>query len=357
MPNDNAMTRLLYAILSQKCLKDIDWNKVARDPILQQEITNGHAARMRYSRFKKQIEGTATVRRPRNPNGSPRKRVEKKSKKPKSEAAKIEDAEDNDHESIAAKSQSGNLEVMISSSNNQNRMTEQPQPAMNCNIYTTIKPEYHNRLTPALTPIHSPQLSQPLTPSFSTSTAPSTPQPISAASSFHSQAPAQSPLFHTDMHLQSIDDMFAAFSMPNMSHHQSQGHSNSQPVPSIYSHHDQHQEFGLGSGSMITHYPLHQNQDAFEMNDLVLPDNFWLQQGNDDILGSGNSSTPVTYGNGSDHQQMTSGTDGDAGSSGVSNVDAVPGGQNIGICAPVSEGNEDEGTVKKEERWENAYQV
>ena len=91
MANDTATTRLLYAILSQKCLKDvrpllfqldfhgsltyytnvknqIDWNKVAHDPILSQEITNGHAARMRYSRFKKQMEGTAPIRRPRNNN-------------------------------------------------------------------------------------------------------------------------------------------------------------------------------------------------------------------------------------------------------------------------------------------------
>lgn len=39
----------------------IDWNQVAADPVLttngQRDITNGHAARMRYSRFKKQMEG------------------------------------------------------------------------------------------------------------------------------------------------------------------------------------------------------------------------------------------------------------------------------------------------------------
>jgi hypothetical protein len=110
MANDTATTRLLYAILSQKCLKDvchlcfiscplhiqplsilisyqIDWNKVAHDPILSQEITNGHAARMRYSRFKKQMEGTAPVRRPRNnnsgsPSSSPKKaKVEKNATK------------------------------------------------------------------------------------------------------------------------------------------------------------------------------------------------------------------------------------------------------------------------------------
>ncbi|KAG0647968.1 hypothetical protein D0Z07_6039 [Hyphodiscus hymeniophilus] len=91
MTNDNAIVRLLYAILSQKCLKDIDWNKVAHDPVLQQEITNGHAARMRYSRFKKQMDGTPSVRKPRN-SGSGRKKVEKKTpKKEKIKARKDSD--------------------------------------------------------------------------------------------------------------------------------------------------------------------------------------------------------------------------------------------------------------------------
>jgi hypothetical protein len=33
----------------------IDWNQVAADPVLIQPITNGHAARMRYSRFRSTI--------------------------------------------------------------------------------------------------------------------------------------------------------------------------------------------------------------------------------------------------------------------------------------------------------------
>ncbi|KAF8856286.1 hypothetical protein BDZ45DRAFT_691913 [Acephala macrosclerotiorum] len=81
MPSDTAITELLYAILKQKCLKDIDWNKVAADPILSEPITNGHAARMRYSRFKKQMDGNAPTRRPRNGTSSSstpkRSRVEK----------------------------------------------------------------------------------------------------------------------------------------------------------------------------------------------------------------------------------------------------------------------------------------
>ncbi|KAK5660849.1 hypothetical protein OQA88_12220 [Cercophora sp. LCS_1] len=75
--NDNAMTRFLFAILQQKCLKDIDWNKVAHDPILAQEITNGHAARMRYSRFKAVMLGTEPTRR----NRTSTSRVSKPKKK------------------------------------------------------------------------------------------------------------------------------------------------------------------------------------------------------------------------------------------------------------------------------------
>ncbi|PVH80945.1 hypothetical protein DL98DRAFT_588003 [Cadophora sp. DSE1049] len=87
MPNDNAITRLLYAILSQKCLKDINWDKVAHDPILNSEITNGHAARMRYSRFKKQMDAANGNLPPPTPRKPRKNRVEKtksvkKEKKP-----------------------------------------------------------------------------------------------------------------------------------------------------------------------------------------------------------------------------------------------------------------------------------
>ncbi|KAH9210196.1 hypothetical protein DL95DRAFT_475264 [Leptodontidium sp. 2 PMI_412] len=36
----------------------IDWDRVAHDPILSQEVLNGHSARMRYSRFKKLMDGS-----------------------------------------------------------------------------------------------------------------------------------------------------------------------------------------------------------------------------------------------------------------------------------------------------------
>ncbi|KAK8093925.1 hypothetical protein PG997_000610 [Apiospora hydei] len=82
--NDNAMTRFLFAILKQKNLKDIDWNAVARDPILSQEITNGHAARMRYSRFRQAMLGLEP--KPRNKTVAAEKdkhRITKSKKAPK----------------------------------------------------------------------------------------------------------------------------------------------------------------------------------------------------------------------------------------------------------------------------------
>ncbi|TWU78647.1 hypothetical protein ED733_005485 [Metarhizium rileyi] len=77
-PNsDNAMARFLFAILKQKNLKDIDWNQVAQDPVLLQSITNGHAARMRYSRFRATVTGHEPQKR--GHHGG-KKRVSKSSK-------------------------------------------------------------------------------------------------------------------------------------------------------------------------------------------------------------------------------------------------------------------------------------
>ncbi|KAI0900427.1 hypothetical protein F4806DRAFT_155676 [Annulohypoxylon nitens] len=82
--NDTAMTRFLFAILQQKNLKDIDWNKVADDPILGEgkKISNGHAARMRYSRFRSAMLGLEPTRR--NRTGQPKNRITKSKKEPRS---------------------------------------------------------------------------------------------------------------------------------------------------------------------------------------------------------------------------------------------------------------------------------
>lgn len=56
---DGQTARFLYTIIKQLDLKAIDWNLVAGSL----EITNGHAARMRYSRFKQHMEGATTQTR------------------------------------------------------------------------------------------------------------------------------------------------------------------------------------------------------------------------------------------------------------------------------------------------------
>lgn len=89
MPTEGQATKFLYTILKQLDLKtvflnpapylgdenilmhalymQIDWSLVATEL----EISNGHAARMRYSRFKQQMEGTTTI--PKTTNTKPKK--------------------------------------------------------------------------------------------------------------------------------------------------------------------------------------------------------------------------------------------------------------------------------------------
>ncbi|OTB12901.1 hypothetical protein K445DRAFT_25032 [Daldinia sp. EC12] len=79
--NDNAMARFLFAILKQKNLKDINWELVAKDEVLDRPITNGHAARMRFSRFRSAIQGSEPTKR--NRTGQAKNRVTKAKKDPK----------------------------------------------------------------------------------------------------------------------------------------------------------------------------------------------------------------------------------------------------------------------------------
>ncbi|KAL8729259.1 MAG: hypothetical protein Q9166_004880 [cf. Caloplaca sp. 2 TL-2023] len=75
MPTDAAVSQFLYTILKQLDLKSIDWQAVADEL----EITNGHAARMRYSRFKQQMEGIIPQHR-KPKESTPRKRKNKSDK-------------------------------------------------------------------------------------------------------------------------------------------------------------------------------------------------------------------------------------------------------------------------------------
>ncbi|KAI1118084.1 hypothetical protein F5Y14DRAFT_296919 [Nemania sp. NC0429] len=130
--NDNAMTRFLFAILKQKNLKDIDWNQVAHDPILAQEITNGHAARMRYSRFRTAMLGLEPTRR--NRTGPPKSRVTKSKKNSntqKDDSAKSESSPPQSPPTTAA---------------------DPPQPAPQKIKQENPQYAYNSRLTPALTP-------------------------------------------------------------------------------------------------------------------------------------------------------------------------------------------------------------
>ncbi|KAI2473357.1 hypothetical protein F4781DRAFT_427374 [Annulohypoxylon bovei var. microspora] len=129
--NDNPMTRFLFAILQQKNLKDIDWTQVAHDPILGEgkKITNGHAARMRYSRFRSAMLGLEPTRR--NRTGLSKSRVSKSKKEPRArrdENVKSEPAPDSPepHDSIEA-----------------------PPPRIK---QESPYPTFESRLTPRLTP-------------------------------------------------------------------------------------------------------------------------------------------------------------------------------------------------------------
>ncbi|KAB8265661.1 hypothetical protein BDV32DRAFT_144182 [Aspergillus pseudonomiae] len=65
MPTDGPTVKFLYTIIKQLDLKSIDWGLVAS----QLEISNGHAARMRYSRFRQQMEGITSTPRARTKKG------------------------------------------------------------------------------------------------------------------------------------------------------------------------------------------------------------------------------------------------------------------------------------------------
>lgn len=77
---DGQTPMFLYAILKQLDLRSIDWNQVAAGL----DISNGHAARMRYSRMRTQFEGMSNQAKP------PRARKEKEGegKSAKEKAAK-----------------------------------------------------------------------------------------------------------------------------------------------------------------------------------------------------------------------------------------------------------------------------
>ncbi len=71
---DGQTAKFLYTIIKQLDLKAIDWTLVAGSL----EITNGHAARMRYSRFKQHMEGATT--QPKSPRAGKKEKEGKEGK-------------------------------------------------------------------------------------------------------------------------------------------------------------------------------------------------------------------------------------------------------------------------------------
>ncbi|KAF5232100.1 hypothetical protein FAUST_8902 [Fusarium austroamericanum] len=143
-PNsENGMARFLMAILNQKNLKDIDWNAVASDPVLLQPITNGHAARMRYTRFRDTVRGHQPQKRARAEDKS-RVTKSKKTQKPKNQSL----AKPNSAESIASYAQA-HQSPLIKQEKNQGYLA-QFSPASTLSPYPTDRRDDfdHRFLTP-----------------------------------------------------------------------------------------------------------------------------------------------------------------------------------------------------------------
>lgn len=128
----------------------IDWNQVAHNPILTQKITNGHAARMRYSRFKSSLLGTQPQRRNRVSNKAKvtKSKIESKTKKENEEPIKPEsnvapsirqeDAKDHIKNEAMVK-----RETQQSESHTQSRLTPADLPPVSM---ADAQLHFHNRL-------------------------------------------------------------------------------------------------------------------------------------------------------------------------------------------------------------------
>ncbi|KAH0841585.1 hypothetical protein AYO21_01180 [Fonsecaea monophora] len=82
----------LYTILKQLDLRSINWNDVAGSL----GISNGHAARMRYSRMKSQFEGTSNQVKPPKPKKDNSNTTDNKSSKTKAKNKRLLEEEENE---------------------------------------------------------------------------------------------------------------------------------------------------------------------------------------------------------------------------------------------------------------------
>ena len=110
-----------------------NWDLVASNPVLQQPITNGHAARMRFSRFRSAVLGLEPTKRKRT--GTPKSRVTKSKKEPKLK------------KDMRVKSEPSPCET------NPKETPVAPEPKVKQeHPQATQEPQLDSRLTPRLTP-------------------------------------------------------------------------------------------------------------------------------------------------------------------------------------------------------------
>lgn len=149
---DGQTAKFLYTIIKQLDLKTVDWNEVASGL----DITNGHAARMRFSRFKAQIEGLPTQStKPRAPR--PKKDAAstgngKGKNKPGYESGKVDDplkGEDVDDGDVKMEQESGSVlktegGVKVKQENTTSEMHMVPLPASDMMVKAEPNPATHS---------------------------------------------------------------------------------------------------------------------------------------------------------------------------------------------------------------------
>jgi hypothetical protein len=194
---------------------------VARDPALAQEISNGHAARMRYSRFKKQMDGTAGVKKPRNP-ASPRKPKAEKKTSPK----KVKEFKDENADSI--KRENGSQEP---------HFTEGTPEAASAGLGLGVPPSTLQHISQCNSSL--PHYSTPIPESSVVKKEPGLAQyPMTPGS--QNQSP--SPDFHGASQLSDMDDMMAlSFGMPYDGHGNGYGMMMPDPFQELWQQQQQQQ--------------------------------------------------------------------------------------------------------------------
>ncbi|KAJ4307041.1 hypothetical protein N0V88_000416 [Collariella sp. IMI 366227] len=268
--NDNAMARFLFAILQQKCLKDIDWNQVAHNPILTQEITNGHAARMRYSRFRAAMLGLEPQRR--NRTNANKSKVSKK-KKDETPKPKKEEPEHSSGSGIGNIKMENRVDITTVKSERRSVSQALPQPTQPPAPMATpamMKTEpgvanaYQHIHHPSIFSVSSPRVKNERLPTATTTTKPPNPMPEPSTFNIPTTA-ASSSTTYLDKHPRMPTMRLLTPCSDSDGSHVAQGFlprnsppPNDLPVHNQHAHHHPHQHHilvGAGSPPLSTAAP------------------------------------------------------------------------------------------------------